>query len=197
MAPEPSSHPVAHTASDQPRRSFLFRATAAVLGVIVGAVPAITGFLFFLSPLVRKNRRPSERPASGADGYVKVATLNALSTDGTPQRFTVLDDKQDAWNFFPNQQIGTVWLRMTEKGDVQCFNTRCPHLGCTVDYQSGEKTFFCPCHTSSFDLDGKKLNAIPPRGMDSLEVKVDEPTGNVLVKFQNFRATTAEKIPVG
>ena len=32
--------------------------------------------------------------------------------------------------------------------------------------------------------------------MDSLDVKVDEKTGNVLVKFQNFRATTAEKISV-
>lgn len=197
MSQEPLATPHAESASDQPRRSFLFRATAAVLGVIVGTVPAVTGFLFFLNPLVRKNPRPTERPASGEEGFVKVASLSALPADGTPQRFTVLDDKQDAWNFFPNQQIGTVWLRLTDKGVVQCFNTRCPHLGCTVDYKAAEKTYFCPCHTSSFDLDGNKLNAIPPRGMDSLDVKVDEKTGNVLVKFQNFRATTTDKIAVG
>lgn len=184
-------------AENLPRRGFVVRATAAVLGAIVGIVPVVTGLLFYLNPLFRKNKRPTERPASGAEGFVKVANLEALPSDGTPQRFTVYDDKQDAWNFFPNQQVGTVWLLKNEKGEVECFNTLCPHLGCTVDYKSTEKSFFCPCHTSSFDLHGKKLNAIPPRGMDTLDVKVDDKSGAILVKYQTFRATTPEKIPVG
>ncbi len=189
---DPNADP-AH--AELPRRGFFVRAAAVVIGLVVTVVPLATGLLFFLHPLVRKAKRPTGRPVTGADGYVKVTTLEALPSGGPPQRFTVYDDKQDAWNFFPHQQVGTVWLRRTDAGEIQCFNTRCPHLGCTVDYKSVEKTYFCPCHTSSFDLDGKKLNAIPPRGMDSLEVKVLD--GNVLVKFENFRATTSEKIAVG
>ena len=59
-----------------------------------------------------------------------------------------------------------------------------------------EKIYFCPCHTSEFKLDGTKQNDIPPRHLDTLEIQIRN-GGEVWLKFQNFRATTPEKIPVG
>ena len=125
----------------------------------------------------------------------------ALPEDGTPQQFTVFDDKQDAWNLFREVPIGSVWLRRIGK-QVIAFNTVCPHLGCAVGHRPSENDFFCPCHTSAFDLDGKKLNEVPPRDLDVLEVRrksggVEQEDGDeIWIKFQNFRAATSEKVPV-
>lgn len=193
MSHDPAS---THESSEPPRRSFLVRAAAAVIGGLVGLVPVAAGIPFVLDPVLRKKKRPSEQPARGKDGYLKVANVGSLPADGAPQQFAVVDDLQDAWNFVPNQEIGTVWLRKKEDGSVQCLSTVCPHLGCSVDYKSADKKFFCPCHTSAFDLDGKKLNAIPPRDMDSLDVE-KQSDGSILVRFKKFRGGTPEKIEVG
>lgn len=191
---ETTPHPVP---TEPTRRGFVAGALAIIIGGIVSIAPLIPGAMFFLDPLLRKKKRPTERPAPGDEGFVKVGNVKSLPADGTPQLFTVYDDKQDAWNFFPAQQVGSVWLRKVDgKDEPQCFNSRCPHLGCTVDYKPADKCYFCPCHTSTFDLDGKKMNVIPPRGMDDLEVKTLE-DGTILVRFKNFRAATSDKEPVG
>lgn len=33
--------------------------------------------------------------------------------------------------------------------------SNCPHMGCTLLFNEGEKTWDCPCHASRFDIDGK------------------------------------------
>lgn len=38
-----------------------------------------------------------------------------------------------------------------------CVSLRCTHANCKVAYDAKGKKFVCPCHGSSFDLDGQPL----------------------------------------
>ena len=191
----------ASTAFEPPRRGFFVKFLAGALGIIVGAVPFVTGLLFFLDPLIRDGKATPEgeketNPKKDPDGFVNLnVSIDALPADGTPQAVKVRDDKVDAWNKFLDVEVGTVWLLRNEQGGVTAFNTVCPHLGCSVDYRQSNADFYCPCHQSAFDLKGAKLNQIPPRSMDQLEVKVKDGK-NVWLKFQNFRGATSEKIAI-
>ena len=100
-------------------------------------------------------------------------------------------DRVDAWNRYPQQPVGSIWLRRAADGEILAFNSICPHLGCSVDFRSAQSDFFCPCHLSHFNLDGQRQNKIPPRDMDRLETEVRD--GKIWVKYQNFRGGVTEK----
>lgn len=127
---------------------------------------------------------------------VRVTSLSVLPADGAPQRFTIRADRKDAWTTYANQPVGAVYLRRV--GDeVTCFNVVCPHAGCFVGIAEDGSRFECPCHKSSFSLDGAIDDpASPsPRGMDSLDVEVRN--GDELwVRFQNFQPGRDEKNPL-
>lgn len=174
-----------------PRRSFLYQFWAGFLGLLAGLVPASIAVPYFLDPIVRKDGEDDE----GSTDFVPVANVDSLPPDGTPMQFTIFKDRVDKWNMFPNERVGSVWLRKDpESGEIVAFNSVCPHLGCTVDYRPANADFYCPCHASAFDLEGERLNAIPPRPMDSLQTKVED--GEVLVAFQNFQGGTHDKEPI-
>ncbi len=196
--PPESGGPCSDCHCEPPRRSFLTKFLAGALGALAGLIPVGIGGAFFLDPLIRKRSGAGVGSTGGVQkdekGFIKMAiAADALPNDGMPQKFTVFDDIINAWNKSPNQPVGSVWLRKINN-QIIAFNVTCPHLGCAVEHRSAQGDFYCPCHTSAFDLDGKKLNAIPPRDMDSLELDV---RGNeIWIKYQNFQGATGEKVPV-
>jgi Rieske Fe-S protein len=153
----------------------------------VGLFPFVAGLAVFFDPLRRQTK---------TGDLVLVASLNALPADGTPRKFPVITSHQDAWNKLPNVPVGAVYLRRTGERAVQALNVVCPHAGCFVDYVAGRKGFLCPCHNSTFALNGKINDTKSPaaRGLDELEYEIRNET-EIWVKFQNFRAGGAEKIP--
>jgi len=179
--PEPEPAPGQH-----PRRNFLAKALALALGSLAYAVPALAGIVAFLNPLRQKSQ---------AGQFLRVGSLDMLPEDGTPLEVSIVADRTDAWNRFPNEPIGAVFLRRTGKDVVEALNVVCPHAGCSVQHQEGSGKLFCPCHGATFDLAGKRLDETSPspRDLDTLEAEIRNGT-EVWVRFQNFRTGIAEKV---
>ena len=169
------------------RRSFFKEATSVVIGIALGAIPVAAGIAVLLDPLRRKSK---------SGGFLNVATLEAVPDDGIPRKFPVLATRVDAWNKFANVPIGAVYLRREKDGKIEALNVVCPHAGCFVDFLEERNTYLCPCHNSTFALNGAIADKSSPaaRGLDTLEVKIEKGK-EVWVKFQNFQAGRAEKIP--
>lgn len=177
----------------EPRRGFVAQLTAIVIGGLVGVVPAAVGLATFLNPL-RKSAKEKQAPSgSDVDGYYRVTTLDSLAA--VPQAFKIIADRKDAWNTFPKDAIGAVFLSRTGTSDVRAFNVTCPHAGCAVDYKAAKQAYFCPCHNSSFKPDGERDPKSPSaRDLDSLPVKIVNGT-EVWVKYQDFKTGDKEKKP--
>jgi menaquinol-cytochrome c reductase iron-sulfur subunit len=178
------------------RRGFIAGLSALVLGGLAVLGPAVAAVVAFFSPVCRKGQ---------AGRWLRAAALDALPEDGQPAAFRVFDDRSDAWNYFPNQPVGTVFVsRPDPKQDPVALQSTCPHVGCEVEYSSALKQFLCPCHRAFFEMDGKpffgadgKLTNPSPRGLDPLEVELrGEKKDEVWVKFERFRTGTTQRIPL-
>ena len=71
---------------------------------------------------------------------------------------------------------------------VEALQTICPHAGCFVDYRPDARDFLCPCHNSTFAIDGaiNDPKSPSPRAMDTLPVELRE--GEIWIRFENFQA---------
>lgn len=192
----------------EPRRNVLVSLAALLVGGVISLFGVVVGVIPFLDPLLRKPTTPRKyrRGAgddAGPEGYVRVATLAAVPDDGVPRRFPVLIDRRDAWNFYPQEPSGAVYVRRESGAEtVTVFHSTCPHAGCAVSYAAERQFYHCPCHNSAFGLDGEKID-LPgrenpsPRPMDSLDVDAERlaATGEIWIRFLDFHTGRAAKEP--
>ena len=167
------------------RRSFLKETAAGLIGGCCVLVPAAAGVVAWLDPLAHD-------AATGS--LVNAGRIDALPTDGSPRRVTIIMEKTDAWTRQQAVPIGAVYLRRSGE-KVTAFQSVCPHAGCFVDYLPARRGFMCPCHESTFAEDGSinDPHSPSPRGLDALEVEIRGP--EVWVRFQSFRTGSHEKVP--
>lgn len=181
------------TAGPEPSRRRFYRLASGLMAGLVGMMLAVPALAYLLSPLLRSRRQ--------GRGSTPIARFGDLEP-GVPQAFPVIQSRSDAWVRYPPEPVGTVWLIRQPEGSsepVLALSAECPHLACAITLSPDGQTFFCPCHTSAFALDGKRLNKVPPRGMDRLEVEPFDPADPeaiVRVRFRRFRTMTEEQIPL-
>ena len=177
--PNPEPHDSEHVASPDRRGALqviVMAGTALYAGAIV--VPAAS----FAT---------ATAAGDGESGrWIRVGRLSDLKP-GEPKRLSVVGDQRDAFTLTRDEVLGSVWLN--REGDhVTAMNATCPHLGCSIDLGSDQKSFSCPCHASRFALDGKTESGPSPRGMDPMETRVVE--GFVEVSFKRYRIGIVERV---
>ncbi len=166
------------------------------LAAWAGWVAAVAAYLTPILAALRAFLAPGAKGSAQAGDFRRVATLDMVPENGTPITVPILAERVDAWNRYPSQPIGGIFLRRTEEGKLLALNVRCPHLGCTVIYDSAKGELLCPCHNARFNLNGERLevNSQSPRDLDPLEVEVRN-GGEIWIRFQHFRLGVAERIP--
>lgn len=168
------------------RRSF-FKAATIAIGGLVGAVVALPAAGYLLFPRRRKT------VSSVADG-VDVMAAKDLVAGAPPVRVQIsADSVRDGWGVVSDVPLGSAYLRRDETGQVIAVSAACPHLGCAVAFDEAKGHFGCPCHKSSFAVNGDKLSGPSKRGLDPLPVV--EADGRIKVTYLRFRADIADREP--
>lgn len=147
-------------ANNIPRRAFLARITS-LLGATWGAVLAIPGAGFLLSPVLR--RAPSR------ERWVDLKLPPALEHD-VPVRIDFQTQIEDGWM---TRKVSS-FVYVTKQGDQTIvFSPTCTHLGCKVSWSHSDRRFMCPCHGGVYDSKGAVVAGPPPRPLKKLPVEVE------------------------
>lgn len=173
-APEPGSSPDGANGHSPARRRFLSTASA-VGAVTIGGLVGV--------PVLRALVSPGfDRTAPAA--WIKVADdINTLDL-GVPIKVDFVEVVNDVW--VESRLLRSVWLYTEDAQTFTAFSGVCPHLGCSFFFEADKKVFHCPCHHGLFDgKSGAVLGGPPPRGLDTLEVRVED--GALFVKHRLFR----------
>jgi glycine/D-amino acid oxidase-like deaminating enzyme/nitrite reductase/ring-hydroxylating ferredoxin subunit len=72
-------------------------------------------------------------------------------------------------------QAGThkVAVSRDEQGGLHAVSAVCTHLGCVVHWNSGEKSWDCPCHGSRFGMEGEVLHGPAPTALAPVQLNGD------------------------
>ncbi len=155
------------------RRSF-FGALLLVGSAGMGAILAIPVLRYILYPLYAKSSKNIWSPVGAMDTFSNLSQPILSS----------LDLKQvDGWREVDSSEA--VYVTKDAQGALAVLSSICPHMGCTVTWRDGQHDFYCPCHGSVFEPNGRHVSGPSPRGMDPLPNKVED--GKLLVKFEYFR----------
>jgi len=161
------------------RRSFL-KIAASVLMSAVGLVLALP----FLKSLITP-------PKLRKTQYSPVGKLDTFPT-GQPVEPRYNTQAQDA---FYNEKVShSVWVVKHSDGSVTVFSPVCPHLGCHFQWNASAHQFQCPCHASTFSLDGKVLGGPAPRPLDVLPHRVENNT--LYVRWVDYAPGIKKKVAV-
>lgn len=128
------------------RRDFL-KLGMAILGSIAALEAGTAGLLYF-----RSHSMQGEFGAQVTAGHVD---------DFSPGSVTEFAEAR----FF---------LIRVEDGGFLAIHSRCPHLGCTVQWLEASKQFLCPCHASKFDAHGDYGNPPVARPLDIFPITIEK-----------------------
>jgi len=139
------------------RRRFLNR-------IFTGGVAAIGAYVIY--PVIRFLIPPLV--PLGAQAKVQVASVDEL--------------KPNSAKFFRFLDKPAVLIRLPN-GNYEALSAKCTHLGCTVAFKQSEEIFYCNCHGSEFNIDGKVLKG--PAALPLPQYSVAISGNNIFVTTQN------------
>ena len=154
------------------RRSFYSAAIAGLGGLMTAVLALPAAAYLFVKP---KSQKQSD--------FVPAADLSQL-TVGKPEEVVFRRTRVDGWRVL--NEKSTAWVLRKDDQNVIAFAPQCTHLGCAYHWDEKENNFLCPCHTSTFSIDGKVLSGPAPRPLDRLATKIDQ--GKILISSEIQKA---------
>ena len=140
------------------------RALSRIVYGIGGATALCLGALFSVgafAPSVRDRARQ----------WVRVGRMGEF-TPGTVVTTEVRYPVEDG--FYRGEMRKPMMVsRMGTPGEILAYSSRCPHLGCAVRWDEGQRLFLCACHGGTFHPDGTVKAGPPARPLERYEIKVE------------------------
>jgi len=140
------------------RRDFQTTVIRGLWALITGAL-SLPAAIYLLVP--QRARKP--------DQWVEVGDVEQWPLR-TPEEVVLRRSRVDAWKV--TSERATAWVvRLSEK-DVIAYAPQCTHLGCAYHWDARSGRFICPCHDSTFSIEGQVLGGPAPRPLDRYQAKV-------------------------
>jgi len=141
------------------RRNF-FVLSIQGLGAIIGAALGLPALAYLFAPSKLKAQQ---------DTWIDVGEVARLPAGG-PAEVLFRRKRVDGWKVIDEKT--SAWVVRTGDSTAFALAPGCTHLGCAYRWLSDKNEFLCPCHTSTFDLEGKVTSGPAPRPLDRYESRV-------------------------
>jgi menaquinol-cytochrome c reductase iron-sulfur subunit len=145
--------------ADGGRRKFFLAFLYGIWALMAAAMAIPAAIYLLLPPRLRKGNE-----------WAEAADISKLEP-GSPLEVVFRRNRVDGWRILSEKS--TAWVVKTPDSSVIAYGPQCTHLGCAYHWDDQKHNFLCPCHTSTFSMDGKVLSGPAPRPLDRYEVKVD------------------------
>ncbi|MBI1790264.1 MAG: ubiquinol-cytochrome c reductase iron-sulfur subunit [Acidobacteria bacterium] len=150
MTPEPAGD----------RRTFFLTVLYSLWAVIAGALALPASIYLLLPPRLRKEKE-----------WAEAGDIRKMEA-GSPVEMVFRRNRLDGWRL--TSEKATAWVVKKSDGEFVAFAPQCTHLGCAYHWDEEKKDFLCPCHSSTFSLDGRVTSGPAPRPLDRYEARVDQ-----------------------
>jgi Rieske Fe-S protein len=141
--------------SEVSRRDFI-KVTTGIVGGIIGAVIGLPTVYYLIDPALRTGAK---------EAWIPIGKTEDMEV-GKPYMFSFTRVQVNGWERTSTSHGGYVIRKSDDPKDMVILNSRCTHLGCTVNWREEANAFLCPCHDAKFDVSGKVLDGPPPRPLD-------------------------------
>jgi menaquinol-cytochrome c reductase iron-sulfur subunit len=129
------------------------------LWAVIGSALGLPAAVYLMTP--PKSRR-------GPD-WIDAGDISRLPLNN-PEEVVFRRNRVDGWKV--TSEKNTAWVVRKSAEEVIAYAPQCTHLGCAYHWVERTKEFLCPCHTSTFDIDGKVLLGPAPRPLDRYEIRM-------------------------
>ncbi len=126
----------------------------------------------------KQNRRYFIKSAIAAFAVGTVALWDSMIS--TQKRIATRNKKSLV--FERNKQISFQddFIIVNTEDEISVLSSRCTHLGCKINEYSNNQ-LLCPCHGSTFDLDGIATQGPATQSLKKMDFEIDKSGNRIIV----------------
>lgn len=141
--------------SELSRRDFI-KVTTGIVGGVIGVAVGVPAAAYLLDPAFK---------SGGKEAWIAIGKVADMQIN-TPYPFSFTRVQVNGWERTSTSHGGFAIRKSDNPKDIAILDSRCTHLGCTINWKADAQAFICPCHDGKFGMDGKVLGGPPPRPLD-------------------------------